>query len=259
MCLILLAHRVHPDYPLIVAANRDEFYARATASAHYWQRPDDLLAGRDLEAGGTWLGVSRSGRFAAVTNVSEPPPMEVLRSRGELTSGFLLGSASSQDYADALSGSNYRGFNLLLWDGETLVYESNRNHGRALEPGFYGLANAGLDEEKFRVTSGREGLRTTIQDGFADAATLSAALLALLEDRNHPDAADPATTPTITPTGQHTLDPARLARFIVGEEYGTRASTAVLLGAGAVHFTERVFVNRGEVRGDATFRFELTG
>ena len=244
MCLILLAHRVHPEYPLVVAANRDEFYARATASAHYWQRPLELLAGRDLEAGGTWLGVSRSGRFAAVTNFTEPPPMEVLRSRGELTTHFLTSDLTSQAYAETLIGGDYRGFNLLLWDGETLYYESNRNPGHALPPGIYGLANAGLDEDKHRVSSGRSGLEPLLA-GERPPAELLDALLTLLGDRDHPE----------QPAGDLTIDPARLARFIAGEEYGTRASAALLLNATRAHFAERSFVNGGELRGEARFEF----
>ena len=246
MCLILLAHRVHPDYPLIVAANRDEFYARATASAHYWQKPLDILAGRDLEAGGTWLGVSRTGRFAAVTNFTEPPPMEVLRSRGELTTNFLASDQSSEAYGEALVGGDYRGFNLLLWDGSTLYYESNRNAGRSLGPGIYGLANATLDEEKYRVTSGRDGLKTLLE-GSRDAQALSDTLLGLLAGREHPDA----------PTDDNTIDPARLARFIASDEYGTRASAVLLLGQERVHFSEQSYLNGGEARGLARFEFAL--
>lgn len=258
MCLILLAHQIHRSYPLIVAANRDEFYARATASAHYWQPPQTILAGRDLEAGGTWLGVSATGRFAAVTNVTEPPPMEVLRSRGELITGFLLADGAADAYGATLEGGNYRGYNLLLWDGATLRYESNRHPGRTLPPGIYGLANAGLDEAKHRVTSGRAGLEQILTDADQDAApnagtsdeTLANQLLAnqlldVLADRQHPDKA----TPDLT------LDPARLARFIVGNEYGTRASTVVMHGADKIHFAERVFAAGGVERGQAQFSF----
>lgn len=248
MCLILLAHRVHPDFPLIVAANRDEFYARATASAHYWQKPQEVLAGRDLEAGGTWLGISANGRFAAVTNVTEPPPMEVLRSRGELTLNFLLSDLSGADYADSLNGSDYRGFNLLLWDGEDLYYESNRHGGRTLEPGFYGLANAGLDEDKYRVTASRDRLISLIGgDSDQDPLQLQDDLLTLLANPNHPERTD----------HDLALDPARLAPFIIGAEYGTRASTAVLLGPAEARVTERVFSNGGVEQGTARFQLSL--
>ncbi|MEM1433808.1 MAG: NRDE family protein [Pseudomonadota bacterium] len=248
MCLILLAHRVHPDYPLIVAANRDEFYARATASAHYWQKPQEVIAGRDLEAGGTWLGVSASGRFAAVTNFTEPPPMEVLRSRGELTLNFLLSDLNGADYAESLNGADYRGFNLLLWDGDTLHYGSNRHSGRTLAPGYYGLANVGLDEDKYRVTASRDSLIPLMEGANGKSAeALSDALLEVLANPEHPD----------RPDHDMALDPARLAPFIIGAEYGTRASTAVLLGNREVQVTERVFSNGGVEYGTARFQFSV--
>ena len=134
MCLILFAYRVRADAPLIVAANRDEFYARPAALAHRWDDAPHVFAGRDLSAGGTWLGVSTSGRFAAVTNFSETPDGPVPPgSRGDLTANFLRGTIGARAYAESIDDDRYRGFSLLLWDGTDLIYTSNRNsHVRAL-------------------------------------------------------------------------------------------------------------------------------
>ena len=126
MCLIVVGWRVHPDYPLVLAANRDEFYARPTANAARWPDAPQVFGGIDLEAGGTWLGVTESGRFAAITNVREPNMAKGAISRGALTRDFLLADTPAKTYAEQLDDSAYAGFNLLLGDGESLVYCSNR-------------------------------------------------------------------------------------------------------------------------------------
>ena len=144
MCLILFAYRLTPGQPLIVAANRDEFYARPSAAAHWWEDAPGLLAGRDLQAGGTWLGVQANGRFAAVTNftdLEQPPPP---RSRGALVTDFLGGTQTCADYAASIQGELYQGFNLLLWDGRSLACTSNRGVTKVLKPGCYALTNAEL-------------------------------------------------------------------------------------------------------------------
>ncbi|KAB2922968.1 MAG: NRDE family protein, partial [Dechloromonas sp.] len=146
MCLIVVGWRAHADYPLVVAANRDEFHARPSADAAAWPEAPAVFGGRDLEAGGTWLGIRRDGRFAAVTNVREPGVSKGQHSRGLLTRDFLLGELPAIDYAQNLDGSLYSGFNLLLGDGDSLVYCSNRDGApRLLAPGVYGLSNHRLD------------------------------------------------------------------------------------------------------------------
>ena len=146
MCLIVVGWRVHPDYPLVVAANRDEFYARPTASLARWPDAPEVIGGLDLEAGGTWLGITATGRFAAVTNVREPGMAKGARSRGALTRSFLTAESTAEEYASKLDGAQYSGFNLLLSDGNTLVYCSNRDgNPRPLAPGIYGLSNHLLD------------------------------------------------------------------------------------------------------------------
>ena len=148
MCLILLSLRQHPEYPLIIAANRDEFHARPAAPAAYWTDHPDILAGRDLEAGGTWMGVSGNGRFAAVTNFRGAREARAAESRGALVTRFLAGSETSASYARKLQSAfaDYSGFNLLVFDGSELWWLSNRGgEPRSLEPGIHGLGNTLLD------------------------------------------------------------------------------------------------------------------
>ena len=139
MCLIVIGWRVHPDYPLVVAANRDEFYARPSTPLGRWPDAPQVIGGLDLEAGGTWLGITESGRFAAITNVREPGMAKGALSRGWLTRNFLTSDSAALDYARQIDGTCYSGFNLLLADDESLVYCSNRDgEPRALQPGIYG-------------------------------------------------------------------------------------------------------------------------
>ena len=153
MCLIVLAWRAHPDFPLVVAANRDEFHARPAAPAEFWSDRPGILAGRDLEARGTWMGVSRNGRFAAVTNYRGGTEPSAKHSRGALVTGFLL----SGEFR--VEGSSYSGFNLLTADKEALWWTSNRDGApKMLEPGVYGLGNLLLEspdvepaKERFRA------------------------------------------------------------------------------------------------------------
>ena len=133
MCLILLAWQAHPDFPLVVAANRDEFFARPSAGAAFWPDSPNVFAGRDLEAGGTWLGISRQGRFAALTNFREARrPCADAPSRGMLTADFLTSCQDMDDYLAqvAARADAFNGFNLLLGDGKRLGYLSNRHPGR---------------------------------------------------------------------------------------------------------------------------------
>jgi uncharacterized protein with NRDE domain len=156
MCLILLAWRAapregdasHPAHPLVVAANRDEFHARPAAPAAFWDDRPQVLAGRDLEARGTWMGISRGGRFAAVTNFRGGTEPRAAESRGALVTGFLVNEQSPGQYIADVQGkaAAYSGFNLLVSDGNELWWMSNRDGApRRLEPGFYGLGNALLD------------------------------------------------------------------------------------------------------------------
>src|SRR3954469_7202679 len=146
MCLIVLAWRAHPDFPLVVAANRDEFHARPAAPAGFWSDHAGILAGRDLEARGTWMAISRSRRFAAVTNYRGPKEPRAVESRGALVSGFLNGTSSPENFVKKTREGLYSGFNLLVADEEQLWWISNRDGApRKLEPGIYGLGNLLLE------------------------------------------------------------------------------------------------------------------
>lgn len=153
MCLIVFAWQVIPGMPLIAAANRDEFYDRPTAPAAWWADHPHIYAGRDLQGGGTWLGITRNGRFAAITNVRAPgDKRNDAPSRGRLVANYLSGTLSAQDYIREIGAKAqaYNGFNLLLGDAGQLVWYSNRGdgdprNGAPLAPGIYGLSNALLD------------------------------------------------------------------------------------------------------------------
>jgi len=148
MCLILLAWQVSTPHPLVVAANRDEFHARAAAPAAFWDDRPAILAGRDLEARGTWMGISRGGRFAAVTNYRGAREPRAAESRGALVSAFLANGQTPAEYVGEIQekAAAYGGFNLLVSDGSELWWMSNRDgEPRRLEAGIYGLANALLD------------------------------------------------------------------------------------------------------------------
>ena len=146
MCLIVLGWHVLPDHPLIVAANRDEFHARPAAPAAFWPDRPAILAGRDLKAKGTWMGVSRNGRFAAVTNFRGATEPSAPHSRGALVTSFLESDIAPGPYLKGLQGNMYSGFNLLVSDKNELWSMSNRDGPpRRLEPGIYGLGNTLLD------------------------------------------------------------------------------------------------------------------
>lgn len=244
MCLILLAHRVHPAYPLVVAANRDEFHARPAASSHFWRLPGGILAGRDLEAGGTWLGVNSAGCFAAITNVSEGHADGDWLSRGDLVQQFLAGEDSADSFASLVDGQCYRGFNLLLWDRATLVYTTNRGESEALPPGIYGLANGGLDEGRFKVRRGTAALAAAL-DSAVDDNDLASALVAALSDHTPPPSPEPRRVPGMSDSMLQALG----ACFIEGDTYGTRASTVVLLNDHRGTMLEKVYAPGGVLAG----------
>ena len=243
MCLVLFAYG--PDERgasrLVVAANRDEFYARPALSAHHWQDAHEIFAGRDLQAGGTWLGVTTSGRFAAVTNFSEiPDGPEPPLSRGDLTARFLTGEGDAMAYARDIDGSLYRGFSLLLFDGEALVLVSNRNdEPRFLAPGVHGLANTHLDTDDHwpKVIHGRRALHKVTSEAF----TPSDLIRLLADDWIPPD--------DELPSRGNTLEFERRVApvFIRGDEYGTRASTAVIIDATRIEVLEQSYGPGGEV------------
>ena len=167
MCLILFALQQHKDYPLVVIANRDEYYARPTQAAHWWPDEPDVFAGRDLEAQGTWMGVNKNGRFAAVTNLRESGSSGPARlSRGKLTRDFLSGHESAEVFLKDIeaTANDYAGFNLLVGDSSSLYFYSNRNPGiRCIPPGIYGVSNGLFDEDWPKLYSGKQALAATMK------------------------------------------------------------------------------------------------
>ena len=234
MCLVAVAWRARDDLPLVVAANRDEWRERPAQPAHWWPDHPGILAGRDLRAGGTWMGVTRAGRFAAVTNFRDPSDNRAAaKSRGGLVSGFLLAAVSPAAFLASLASraSDYNGFNLLLGDGRELWYYSSREgEERAIEPGVHALSNHLLDEPWPKVVRAREAMRRAIGEG--DPAPTLFELLA--DTAGAPDEALPD-------TGVGLDWERRLASpLITGADYGTRASTVLCVGAdGNVRFEER--------------------
>ena len=237
MCLILFAWRKHADYPLIVIANRDEFYARPTRDAHWWDDAD-ILAGRDLEAGGTWLGLNRRGHFAAVTNVREPGGMTPGRkTRGDLTRNYLAGSDGAEAYLQRLAAhdQDYAGFNLLLGDASGLWFYSNREHAiRPVEAGVYGISNGAFDEPWPKLSTGKDELEALL-DGDIDTAQLMEILTdhRIAEDHELPS------------TGV-ALDIERLlsSRFIRSQDYGTRACSVITVHRDqGIQFCEQNFAD----------------
>ncbi len=235
MCLILFGYQVSPQMPLVVAANRDEFHARASAAAAFWQDHPQVLAGRDLVAGGTWLGATLSGRFAALTNFSGPEDPVAVKSRGLLAQHFLTGDMPAADYAHGIHGLDYAGYNLLLFDGQQLVYTSNKGETAELEPGYYGLSNAELGAQWPKCVRGARGLEQIVESDF-DLADL----IGLLHDSDIPP------DDKLPHRGRPVALERRVAPcFIVGEEYGTRASTAIVMTRDNLKFAEQTYLAGG--------------
>ena len=256
MCLIYVAWRRHPRHRLVVAANRDEYHARPAAPAHWWDDAPGVLAGRDLEAGGTWLGITSGGRFAALTNYRSPSVYRAdAPSRGALVSEFLAGNESAPEYLGRVAeeGHRYNGFSLLAMDGDTLAFGSNRTPGVArLEPGVFGLSNHLLDTPWPKVTAGKAELERLV----AEPDIRVADLLALLASRG-PAGVEALRADTGSDLGRTRW---RSSRFILGGAYGTRTSTVVLLDTGGAGvFVERSFDSSGMAVGDAAFELGTGG
>jgi uncharacterized protein with NRDE domain len=244
MCLLIFAHRVSPEFPLLVAANRDEFHARPTAVSDFWAEHPELLAGRDLQQGGTWMGVTRGGRFAAVTNYRDPAGTFIApRSRGELPLTFLTGSQSPQDFLRDLTtrAGDYAGFNLLVGDRHSLWYFTNSDKlaPRSLLPGIYGLSNTTLDTPWPKVELGKAKLQALQKKG----GVSHEALAAIIADRQ---LADRRSLGSQALDGA--MDPILSAQFIVTEAYGTRSSTTLWTDAQArISWREQSFNEQGEL------------
>lgn len=251
MCLILFAYKVHPKYKLMVAANRDEFYQRPTAPVHFWDDDPEILAGRDLEKMGTWMGMTKSGRFAALTNYRNPKEItEGKRSRGELVANALQHKGDIKEYMESLVRNNdlYPGYNLLAGEGDELYYYSNVGQKLIkVAPGIYGVSNHLLNTEWLKVQAGKEGLAATLNSNQEDYVE---PLLTLLQK------ADQAPDEKLPQTGvslefERMLSP----MFIKSEGYGTRSSTVLLMDEKEIHYVERVYSNNAEK--DQHYKIEL--
>lgn len=235
MCLILFAYKVHPQYPLIVAANRDEEYKRKTAPAHFWEDHPNILAGRDLEKMGTWMGVTKEGRFSALTNYRDfSESTEGKRSRGELVVQALTDSRHPETFIKMLDDRRdlYPGYNLLIGDADRLYYYSNRSRERlSLKPGIYGLSNHLLDTPWPKVEKGKKGLEQALH---LPVEKMIPQLFHILSD------AEPFPDEKLPDTGiPFELERALSPLYIQMDGYGTRSSTVLLISDREVTFIEK--------------------
>ncbi|MCM0045631.1 MAG: NRDE family protein [Burkholderiaceae bacterium] len=236
MCLIVFAWKLIPQCPLVLAANRDEFFERPTRPAGWWDDHPDVYAGRDLQAGGTWLGIDRRGRIAALTNIRNgQAPAADKRSRGELVANFLGGDAEPRAYLDQVreTAGHYNGFNLLIGDEQALYWVSNEGatEFKSLEPGIYGLSNGTLDAPWPKVVRAKAQFASLLCTGAPDDAYYE-----MLADTTRPaDSRLPDTGVSLE--WERLLSPI----CIESESYGTRASSLVRLHAGGhAELRERV-------------------
>jgi uncharacterized protein with NRDE domain len=251
MCLIVFAWRPGHALPLLVAANRDEFYPRPSLPLAHWDDQPGIYAGRDLQAGGTWLGVGPHGRFAALTNLRDPTQAEGARSRGELPAGFLRSQLSPADFLAELQGraSEFSGFNLLLGSAEQLWHYNPRSGApQQLAAGVYGMSNASLDTPWPKLLRAKSALAEALASGQEEA------LFSLLTDRQI------AADAELPQTGI-ALEFERLlsSAFICSASYGTRASTVLKVQAdGQRWLIERSFGPHGVPLGETRLVLERT-
>ncbi len=238
MCLLLVAYRVHADYPLIVAANRDEFFQRPTTPAQFWDDDPDVLAGRDLSQGGTWMGINKNGRFAAITNVRDPQAFRPsAKSRGLIVADFLTGGQAPNEFLENLARDRgeYNGFNLLVCENGSLHYFSSIDGSRStLAPGVHGISNDSLNTPWPKVVRGKCEMNAMLNK---NPEKFEHALFALLSDRTvAPDGELPNTGVGLEK--ERFLSPL----FIRTAEYGTRSSTLLFVRrVGAVRYVERSY------------------
>lgn len=241
MCLVLLAYKCHPQYQLIVAANRDEFYERPAQQADVWADNPRILAGRDLREGGTWMGVTSGGRFAVLTNYRDPSRFKADRkSRGHLVQNYLSGDMDPPAFIDSLGDitAEYNGFNLLFGSVGSLFYYSNHDSGiRPVEAGVHGLSNALLDDPWPKVTRGRQALERVLKRPSIDHEEL----FAIMADQEQPNDRDLPQT-GVSLEMERMLGP----MFVTSSNYGTRVTTLLLADRqNQITYWERSFVPAG--------------
>jgi uncharacterized protein with NRDE domain len=255
MCLITFNWQNHPQYKLIVVANRDEFYKRKTQAAHFWQEDEQLLAGKDLEAGGTWLGIHQKGRFSALTNYRDLANLKsVAPSRGQLTSDFLLNEHLLPDYLQTIApkAAEYNGYNLLvgnLLQNELYYFSNYQNQIQALSAGLYGLSNHLLDTNWYKVRQAKAKLAQAIQKPHISAIDL----LDLMHDSIIPP------DEQVQQTGL-SMDKERMlsAMFIQSPDYGTCSTAVVLVDwQNKVEFWERLYNTPDNTIQEQNYTFQL--
>jgi len=255
VCLLVLAWKAHPRYRLIVATNRDEYHDRPAEPLGPWPPPEEMLAGRDLRAGGTWLGVDRRHRFAVITNYRDLQNAgPTAPSRGGLIPEFMRQNADPGEHLSSLEpkAAAYGGFNLLLADGRSLWYSSNRvtPFARELSPGVYGLSNERLDTPWPKLRRVRAGFDAWLNESASHDADVDA-LFALLGDSRPATEAEGLPRTGLPPEWERTLS----APFVRHPQYGTRCSTVVLIEpAGNLLLAERRFDREGRRTGDSRYR-----
>jgi len=253
MCLILFGWKVHDRNKLVLGANRDEFFKRPSARAEYWEDYPRILAGRDLKAGGTWIGITKKGKWAAITNYRDPENIKKdAPTRGDLTADYLRGDMDPEEYLQRLSSTAglYNGFNLLLGDNNNLFYYSNiEGRIKNLEPGVYGLSNDLLDSEWPKVVRGKDDFRKLLGSGLFDLESL----FDLLDQREiAPDSELPSTGVTLE------LERALSPLHIDTDNYGTVNSTIILIGTdNQAIFSERTFNKPYGKAQEKLFQFSL--
>lgn len=253
MCIVNFHYKDHPNYKLIVLANRDEFYARPTEEAHFWEDEANILAGRDLEAKGTWLGVTKTGRFASLTNIRDASIHQSFpTSRGALVTNFLKGTSSPKEYLSELSlqAENYAGFNLIVGDDRGLFYLNNREKKLVpIEAGTHSLSNHFLNTPWPKVVRGRERLRNyvmSVEEVDKESLFEIGMDSELARDEDLPSTGVPFDL-------ERKLSPL----FIKTENYGTRSITVLTIDrSNVLKFSERSFVD-GKFRSEKNFKFSI--
>ena len=251
MCLIAFSLNEHPDYQLVLAANRDEFYERETDYAHWWEPDHSILAGKDLKAGGTWMGISKSGRFAAITNYRDPQNIRSdVRSRGELAVNYLKGDLDPKTYLEKVDGKNYNGFNLLLIENGQAYHLSNyENRVNEISKGTFGLSNALLDTPWPKL----EKLKLLLKEKL-DSTVTHDKILKTLEDKTL--AEDQLLPETGVP---YEWEKALSAICIETENYGTCCSTVITIDKrGQVNFSERSFPVGDRIDKIVNYAFQIS-
>ncbi len=246
MCLIVIATQIHPLYPLIIAANRDEFYHRPTAPLAFWQDQPGILAGRDLEQNGTWLGITKTGRFSSITNFRDPSLMgSAAPSRGLLVSNFLASDQRPEEYLQAInnSGKKYNGFNLIVGDMNQLWWYSNKKNDIVkIKPGIHVISNHLMNTPWPKTLKAKGGMQEICRE---NTVIDPEDIFQILADKSHP----PDNELPDTGVG---LEWERLLSsvFISSDIYGTRSSAVILAEpSGQITFTERTFKSKGNTPG----------